>query len=410
MQNLINKYSAIVVFLFLTVFNVFADDSHYVNSNVGDRASGMAGAYTAVSDDTSGCYYNPAGIVLAPANKFSASANAINTSTKIYKDVLEDTSGNTLDWKHKSFSLLPNYFGIVQKIGQGMFGFSYAVPESVQMRQKQTFSDIQGAHIIDKFTINLNNTDKTYLFGPSYAYRISEGLSAGATLYYYYRDTEIITNQFIQFSSGADVIANQYSSRTDNGIKPILGVIWDPVDNISIGFTFSKLFLINGDSEVQLIQNNDTDPAEFSFFNATNTDKDKYPLSVSLGVAWFCTPALLYSCDIKYAHDVEDKDSVINIAVGTEYYTSDHFAVRAGFYTDISNAPVVTTSVLSDTDHIDIYGLTLSGTLFSGKTSVSLGMDYRFGKGESQVFSENQTVFDVEYTDMTVHISSSFSY
>jgi long-chain fatty acid transport protein len=222
-----NVLAILLVFMFSAI-SVNADDSHYINSIVGDRAADLGGAYTAVSDDSSGCFYNPAGIVLSPSGKFSASVNAVNTSTKTYKDVLTGISGNKMDWEQKSFSLLPNYFGIVQKFGPGMLGFSYAVPESVQMRQKQTFSNIQGASSIDTFTVNLDDTDKTYLFGPSYAMKITDSLSMGLTLYYYYRDVEIITNQFIRFTSGDDVIANQYSTRTDHGIKPVLGIMFDP--------------------------------------------------------------------------------------------------------------------------------------------------------------------------------------
>lgn len=410
MQTLKNKWATIVLFIVLSAGFASGDDTHYINNNIGDRASGLAGAYTAISDDASGCYYNPAGIVLAPANKFSASVNAVNTSTKVYKNVLQSQSGSKLDWEQKSFSLLPNYFGLVQQFGPGMLGFSYAVPESVQMRQKQTFENIQGADDIDEFTFNLNNTDKTYLFGPSYAFKISENLSVGGTLYYYYRDVEIITNQFIRFDTGVDVISNQYSSRTDHGAKPILGVIWDPVDNVSLGFTLSKLFLFNSDSEIQAINNSDIDPGDFTLFNIKNSDKDRYPLSIALGMAWFYSPSLLMSWDLKYSDSEDERESVLNTAFAAEYYTSDRFALRTGFYTDISSAPNVSSSSTSEADHIDIYGLTLSGTFFSGKTSVSLGLDYGFGKGESQVFSSSNTVYDVEYSNMTVHVSTSFSY
>jgi len=388
-----------------------ADETHYINSNVGDRASGMAGAYTAISDDSSGCYYNPAGIAFAPANKFSASVNAISTSTRTYKNVLTDISGNTLDWEQKSFSLLPNYFGIVQTFGPGMVGFSYAVPDSAQMRQKQVFTNIQGAQVIDTYTINLNNYDKAYLFGPSYSYKVSDSLSLGGTLYYYYRDSELIVNQFVMFQDNTEAITNIHSTRTDQGIKPILGVIWDPMDNLSIGLTLSKLWLFDSEKDIQSIQNNyPADAADFFLVKQSLSDKDKFPLSTALGLAWFYSPSLLFSCDLKYFDSVDDKKSVLNIALATEYYTSERFAIRAGIYSDMSNAPDVTSATVSDVDHMDIYGLSLSGSFFSGKSSVSLGVDWGFGKGDAQVDASSNTVYDVEYNNLTLHISTSFSY
>ncbi|MDY7035416.1 MAG: aromatic hydrocarbon degradation protein, partial [Thermodesulfobacteriota bacterium] len=52
----------ITVFCLCLVFvsDAFADDYHYVNMLVGDRATGLGGAYTAVSDDPAGCFFNPA--------------------------------------------------------------------------------------------------------------------------------------------------------------------------------------------------------------------------------------------------------------------------------------------------------------------------------------------------------------
>ncbi|MBU1172378.1 MAG: outer membrane protein transport protein [Proteobacteria bacterium] len=406
-----NKLLLCIVLILMFTLTCHADETHYINSNVGDRASGMAGAYTAISDDSSGCYYNPAGIAFAPANKFSASVNAISTSTRTYKNVLTDISGNTLDWEQKSFSLLPNYFGIVQTFGPGMVGFSYAVPDSAQMRQKQVFTNIQGAQVIDTYTINLNNYDKAYLFGPSYSYKVSDSLSLGGTLYYYYRDSELIVNQFVMFQDNTEAITNIHSTRTDQGIKPILGVIWDPMDNLSIGLTLSKLWLFDSEKDIQSIQNNyPADAADFFLVKQSLSDKDKFPLSTALGLAWFYSPSLLFSCDLKYFDSVDDKKSVLNIALATEYYTSERFAIRAGIYSDMSNAPDVTSATVSDVDHMDIYGLSLSGSFFSGKSSVSLGVDWGFGKGDAQVDASSNTVYDVEYNNLTLHISTSFSY
>ena len=53
----------------------WADDQHYVNVLVGDRSGALGGAYTALADDPSGCYYNPAGLAFAPYQSFSASMN-----------------------------------------------------------------------------------------------------------------------------------------------------------------------------------------------------------------------------------------------------------------------------------------------------------------------------------------------
>ncbi len=52
-----------------------ADDAHYQNFLVGERAAGMGGAFTAIANDPSGTYYNPAGLVDLKSGLLSANLN-----------------------------------------------------------------------------------------------------------------------------------------------------------------------------------------------------------------------------------------------------------------------------------------------------------------------------------------------
>ncbi|HOS34133.1 MAG TPA: hypothetical protein PLO95_13180, partial [Spirochaetota bacterium] len=61
----------------LLLFNVSADENHYINLFVGDRAAGLAGAYTAIADGPEGAFYNPAGLAYSSSKYFSLSVNAI---------------------------------------------------------------------------------------------------------------------------------------------------------------------------------------------------------------------------------------------------------------------------------------------------------------------------------------------
>ena len=104
--------SALALLLVIGHGSLLADDLHYNNVLIGDRASGLAGAYTAISDDASGLFYNPAGIVYTENLQLSASANALYSTETVYKDVL-----NGGDWKRKSDNIVPNYFGMTTKLG-----------------------------------------------------------------------------------------------------------------------------------------------------------------------------------------------------------------------------------------------------------------------------------------------------
>jgi hypothetical protein len=91
----------------------FADEFHYTNLLIGDRAPGMGGAYTAVSDDATGLTIIQR-VRLRPVN-LSASVNAY------YYDKHTGTSSAATDGNTRS-SLLPNYFGVVN-LGGWIFDF-----------------------------------------------------------------------------------------------------------------------------------------------------------------------------------------------------------------------------------------------------------------------------------------------
>jgi len=197
------KFSAAMAMVFIIILMTSvstADEFHYTNMLIGDRATGMGGAYTGVSDDPSGLYYNPAGIVYTTGRNLSGSVNAYYNTTKEYKNVI---GGN--GWERKATSVLPNFFVFFLPLGKLKFGFSYAVPSSIKEDQDQTFGGsiptTLGSPAI-RYTINFNNEDNNFLVGPSIAGELTSSLSMGLTMYMYHRSNQTILNQFIQLQDG----------------------------------------------------------------------------------------------------------------------------------------------------------------------------------------------------------------
>ena len=95
--------------------------NHYKNILVGERASGMGGAFVAISDDASGTFYNPAGLTYAAYSTISGSTNTYYSKDQNYSNAI-----GTKDWTRKSQSLLPNFFGMVKKLNENLsLGISY---------------------------------------------------------------------------------------------------------------------------------------------------------------------------------------------------------------------------------------------------------------------------------------------
>lgn len=408
-----------------------ADDLHYNNSLVGERAAGMGGAYTAISDDPSGLYYNPAGIVFAPGRSFSASVNAFQYSQKKYKDVL---GGN--GWERKSSNLQPNYFGIIQPLGEGKVGFSYAVPDSRLEDQDQTFSSIPGIDpstglplTITRYVINMNDTDYTYNFGPSYAMKINDDLSFGATLYFYYRDRELISNQLVTVNDGRYEWNNVYGSLTEWGIKPIVGMMWTPADKVSLGLTLSKNYIVDTDRRLQTTSRGLDYGTNQPAYNVWDSDDNReFPLTATIGAAYFPSESLLLSADISYYgeadYSIKYKNTVtggvstesvpqertVNVAVGAEYYPTERIALRGGLFTNMANTPELSSGKTDQLEHIDMYGASLSISRFTRASSLTLGGSYSMGSGEAQLFSGSTSIQDVDMQNFSAFISAAFSY
>jgi long-subunit fatty acid transport protein len=414
------KYRNVLLLLLVSIVSSpHADELHYNNILIGDRASGLGGAYTAISDDATGLYYNPAGIVFSEDLQISATANAYHTTEMTYKDVL-----NGGDWKRKSENVVPNYFGMTTKLGDGYVGFSYAVPEFASEDQDSEFTSIPGVSL---FVININNEDKVTKIGPSYAINLNEQWDIGITLYYYERRAELTNNQFIRLPNNQFESSNLYYESNEYGYEPVLGLMWSPNDTMSVGLSIRKTYLTSANSRTQVtcisdVNNPSLQPSQCISVGGSPADptttksnsKRDLPLNVRVGVAYFPTPQLLYTADISYYEEVGsstfDAEEVINYALGIEYYFTAEWAIRGGYYTNESNAPEVSSGKLNQTDHVDLDGVSLSITRFSKTSSITLGYSYASGDGEAQVITGSPEIQDLEQTIETVYLSTAYHF
>lgn len=403
----------------------YADEYHYNNTLIGDRASGMGGAYTAVSDDPAGLYYNPAGIVYAGQRNLSASVNSYHETVTVYKDVFDKGS----DWVRRSSNILPNFFGVTQPLGKGTLGFSYAISDSTFEDQDQTFHDFG---VVDIYNINFNNSDQTYKLGPSYALAVGEKFSMGLTLYAHMRRRETITNQWVRYLDGRYEWSNRYQQFEETGFTPILGVMWSPQTQFSIGMTIRQTLIMDADNQYQhgCVSNIDpnvdpqcnvdaTEP-DYPFVDpqrprdpqaANDNEKRNLPFTTSIGVAYFPSDRLIVSGDFVYYADTPDDNKVAtwNAAGGIEYYYSDTKALRAGIFSNRANTPQVLSEPVFQGDHIDMYGLSMSLTNFTRASSLTGGFSWSQGSGETRIFGDDQ-VQTVEGSTTVIYLSATYSY
>lgn len=119
----------------------------------------------------------------------------------------------------------------------------------------------------------------------------------------------------------------------------------------------------------------------------------------------------MVSCDLDYFDAVssEDRESVLNFAIGSEYYLSEEYAVRGGFYTNMANTPEVKSGLSGQDDNVDIYGITASISRFTRSSAMTFGLNYAYGAGEAQPV-DNTDIYDVTINALTLFLSGSFNY
>lgn len=391
-----------------TSFTVMADEYHYNNMLIGDRASGLGGAYTAISDDAGGLYYNPAGLVYSQDLKLSASVNAYHTSTQRYKGVLKRGD----DWVRKSSTLVPNFFGMTQKLGPGYFGFSYAVTNSDVENQDSIF---RGSGETDLIVVNFNNRDTTTKIGPSYAVKIADNFNIGATLYFHSREKEAITNQWVRFNDNTYDGLNTYFQTSETGINPILGLLWSPTDEISLGLSVRKTLILSSDTDKQSASITDKDGGSSDDpILASSTEKRELPMNIRAGIAYFPNNRFLMDFDVSYYGATTDflssTEQTVNLAAGVEFYYDANWAFRGGVFSNNSNTPTIKSGGTDQLDHVDLTGFSVSLTRFTKASSITAGFTYSAGNGSAQLIGGSTDIQDLEFTSSTFHISTSYQF
>jgi len=201
--------------------------------------------------------------------------------------------------------------------------------------------------------------------------------------------------------------------------------MWEPAEKVAIGFALSKIYITSSENEAQLITRDTTltrpdtigsvsydysDTDTIYFGNSSDSIEGDFPLTLSLGLAYFVSPQLLFSGDIVYSEEIGEKGEVLNFSLGTEYYFSEEYAIQFGLYSDYANTPDLVSDRVNQTENIDIYSASLSFTVYHSAAGITIGCLYGFGNGDAQIISNNPAIQDVEINNLAVYLSANYNY
>jgi len=240
---------------------------HFSDVLIGDRAMALGGAFVGVADDSSGLYYNPAGLGFSVSSNLSAAVNAFQYSRREFKNVFAGKDSFYED----SQDVIPSYTGGVIELSKLSDGLRGAF--SLQNLTQQSANQNDFIRRPDISVEYLHRTQKSQtselVFSMGAGKRISANTSLGLSLgghqltFDSQEFQDVTTKAAPRFIKLTDAIAankSLYLGRTRNlrssaralSAELGAGLMWAPVSWLSFGFAVHTNFLIKQSQNTEL--------------------------------------------------------------------------------------------------------------------------------------------------------------
>jgi long-chain fatty acid transport protein len=375
-----NKFKISFFALLSTTSLLASEPFNNIQGFYGERAAGLGGAFTALSDDPSGAYYNPAGLGFTHNDGISISASNFKNVKRSYINI--DTPGQTYNQTSQGYN--PNFVGLVKNFDKWKFAFSIVNTYNYAYNRADQVNYPLVSPSINTTRNYVKENYSQLLVGPSLAYLLTDKLSLGATLYYLSDTKNVARTQFQQFSDLSYVMRSYVDNRQTSGLMPIIGIQYQPWQKVSLGMSVRRIFVTGGSrlyNEVYVDSSRRAGSSAVDFIEGTGngyssiengviTQKPKLTTGIPQtteirwGAAFFPTARFLASFDIIYSSgyktrrnqdefsrngnrlvysttDTEVREltrsSTMNLAAGVEYYLMDTFSILGGIYTNEPN-------------------------------------------------------------------------
>jgi long-chain fatty acid transport protein len=384
----------------------------------GARATGMGLAFTAIANDPSAIFYNPAG--LGWQKHFEAQAGgSFLTKVKGEFDGANPYPGNgNHEIEHKTTFVLPNIYAVVPLTPELNFGLGINAPYGLGFRwdNAETFS---GRFVAQNAVIQ--STD----INPVFSYQLIPELAIAVGADYRLSKVQLEKNQAAinPFTNSVVDVAHvklNTQLQDNHGWGWNAGILYRPVPQFSIGAAYRSKIKVDYSGSATF-QQRLTGNAQFDAVvaaqlpqgNQSVATKIEFPESVNLGAAFVLPADFTVALEADWTKWTRFNELLINFAnpvipdldrhtnwsnswayrIGLEKKFSK-LAVRAGYYRDKSPQPVADVGpILADNDR-DAFTFGLGYD--SDKWGVNLGDVYiKFKNRDTQGRTNNDNFFGV---------------
>ncbi|MFA6469091.1 MAG: OmpP1/FadL family transporter [Bacteroidota bacterium] len=364
----LTKFLATLLLVATVQFVAFAG-GYQINEH-GARATGMGGAFAARASDGSAMFFNAAGLGFQKGMNVLVGTTLIFPSTTFTGPTPATTESKMVD----QMFYPSNIYGSYAVNDQLVVGLGIYNPYGLG-------TEWDNEWIGRKLTVK---TDlQTFYINPTVAYKINDNLSVGVGVSYVIANAKI-KQRAQTYSSLAPPTPSTKDGTVNlegdgNGISFNLGVIYKPMEKLSLGASYRSLVDIEFTGDATF-----TDMQALQAYFPGGEGKVSLPMpsSLQVGVAYDVMPELTVEVDIQYVgwssydklditlpngpvsplgilqkSSTADKkwEDAMMIRLGGEYKVNDQLMVRAGYIRDMTPQPVDKMEpMLPDADRNDI--------------------------------------------------------
>jgi hypothetical protein len=417
-----------------------ASDTHYQNFLIGERASGMGGAFVALGDEATGAYYNPAGLANIRLSVFSLSMSAYGMqSVRQGQGFGMDASLRDVETAKRVVSF-PVSFGFVASfggddetgVGRHAVALNVLIPEFLDVTTETDLGDVVlgGQFDAKGGALKVRVVDREFWFGLAYAYKPLRWLSVGAALFYRLRIGQWISDQTLVFASSDFLEGTSELSYTSGTIFAHVGVQLHLRERWHVGLSLQSPSVDLHSDGRGLIINSAAAGGQSTSTVARYEGlevRSHRPAVLSLGLAYRWPERFTIALDTKlhlpkqaYVDIVDpslpeedlaqqpfgvfiERELTVNVNLGGELQLSERLVGRAGLFTNLTSAPRLDLESKVAQPHVHMYGATLGLTMRSKVTTLSLALNYLYGSGEGRGVTVNSA--DGSLTRRRVEIS-----